>query len=150
MKINIRPLVFLAVALVGMSVMSGCATSGPKFSKVEHIPEGKGLIYIYRPSSFKGGGVFYDVYAKDKVVTTLRNGGYFPYFADLGENEIWAKTEAKSSVTVDVKAGKTYFVKGGVRMGLLIGRPDLTLATPELGATEVAECNLLVPEQSEK
>jgi len=143
MKTINRSWLLIMVTVFGISLMSGCATSGPAFTKVESIPAGKGLVYIYRSPSFKGAAVSYDVNVKDKVATHLANGGYFPYFADLGENEVWAKTEAKSSVTIDVKPGQTYYVKGGVRMGFLVGRPDLTLEPADVGAAEIAECKLI-------
>ena len=138
---------FAVAAVVGLGVMSGCATSGPAFQKVENIPADKGLVYIYRSPSFKGAAVSYDVHVKnngnDKVVTNLKNGGYFPYLASAGENELWAKTEAKSSVTLDVKPGETYYVKGGIRMGFAVGRPELTMQSADVGASEIGECKLL-------
>lgn len=46
-----------------------------------------------------------------------------------GESEVWGKTESKSSlVTLDVKKGETYCVKGGVGIGFLVGRPNLEIA----------------------
>lgn len=147
MKATKKSWLFAAVAVLGLGVMSGCATSGPAFQRVENIPADKGLVYIYRSASFKGAAVSYDVHVKhnnnDKVVTKLKNGGYYPYFADAGENEVWAKTEAKSSVTLDVKPGQTYFVKGGIRMGFAVGRPELTMQPADVGIAEVAECKLL-------
>jgi hypothetical protein len=147
MKAKAGSWLWVVAAVAGLALMSGCATTGPAFTKVENIPAGKGLMYIYRPASFKGAAVSYDVHVKDKVVTNLKNGGYFPYFAEPGENEVWAKTEAKSSVTVDVKPGQTYYVKGGVRMGFAIGRPDLSQQTADVGAAEIAECKLLTTNQ---
>jgi Protein of unknown function (DUF2846) len=137
----------IVASVVGLSLTSGCATTGPAFAKVENIPADKGLIYIYRPSSFKGAAVKYTVHVKDKATMRLTNGGYFPYFADLGENEVWAKTEAKSSVTLDVKPGQTYYVKGGVRMGFAVGRPDLSLQPADIGAAEVSECKLITADK---
>lgn len=151
MKIKSGSWLLIAVAFAGLAVMSGCATEGPAFVKVENIPADKGLVYIYRSSSFKGGAVSYDVHVKDKaedkVATHLTNGGYFPYFANPGENEVWAKTEAKSSVTVDVKPGQTYYIKGGVRMGFALGRPDLSLQPADIGGPEIAECKLITPKE---
>jgi len=143
MKIKQGSWLLMVAAVVGLSLMSGCATKGPAFTKVENIPPNKGLIYIYRPSAFGGAAVKYTVHVKDKATKRLTNGGYFPYFADVGENEVWAKTEAKSSVTLDVKAGQTYYVKGGVRMGFAVGRPDLAIVPESVGAAEVAECKLI-------
>ena len=57
----------------------------------------------------------------ERVVLDCR--GYFPYYADPGELEFWAKTESTSSVTVDVKAGDTAYVRGSVGVGFFVGRP---------------------------
>jgi len=68
--------------LMGLLLVGGCATLGPVYQRVATIPEGTGLVYIYRPSSFVGGGVAYDVKVGETVVTTLHNGGYYPYFTE--------------------------------------------------------------------
>ncbi len=102
-----------------------------------------GLVYIYRPSSFVGGGVSYDVKVGETVITTLYSGGYYPYFAKPGELELWAKTEAKSAVTLDVKAGEVYYVKGTVGVGFLVGRPHLIVVPASVGEKEIAECKLI-------
>lgn len=147
MKVKVGSWLWVVASVAGLALMSGCATTGPAFTKVENIPAGKGLVYIYRPASFKGAAISYDVHVKDKVATNLTNGGYAPYFADPGENEVWAKTEAKSSVTVDVKPGQVYYIKGGTRMGFALGRPDLSLQPADVGATEIAECKLITSQQ---
>ncbi len=133
--------------LVGLLFVGGCATLGPVYQKVEKIPDNMGLVYIYRPSSFIGGGVSYDVKVGERVITTLYNGGYYPYFAKPGELELWARTEAKSSVTLDVKPGETYYVKGTVGVGFLVGRPHLIVVQASVGEKEITECKL-IPEQT--
>lgn len=122
---------------------TGCASLGPVYSKVDKIPDNAGLVYLYRPSSFLGGGVAYDVKTGGTVITTLHNGGYYPYFSAPGEQEFWAKTEAKSSVTLDVKPGQTYYIKGGVGVGFLVGRPHLMVVAPEIAEKEIADCKLI-------
>jgi ethanolamine utilization microcompartment shell protein EutL len=102
-----------------------------------------GLVYVYRPSSFIGGGVSYDVKVGETPITTLYNGGYFPYFSSPGEIEFWAKTESRSAVTLDVKAGETYFVKGTVGLGILVGRPHLMVMSPETAVAEITDCKLI-------
>ena len=131
--------------------LGGCATLGPPFKPVVDIPAGKGLIYIYRPSSFIGGAVSYDVKLGDgTVITTLHNGGYSPFFADPGETEIWGKTESKSSLTIDVKAGQTYYVRGTVGVGFFVGRPHLLVVDNKVGVQEIAECKLIPEDKAEK
>jgi hypothetical protein len=126
-------------------LFSGCATLGPQFQKVETIPEGVGLVYIYRPDSFFGAGVAYDVKVGDTVVTELPNGGYFSYFSQPGEVEFWAKTESKSAVTLDVKANQIYYIKGTIGVGFFVGRPHLMIVTPEVGEKEISECKSIIP-----
>lgn len=69
--------------------------------------------------------------------------GYFPYFAKPGELELWAKTEAKSAVTLDVRAGKIYYVKGTGGVGFIVRRPHLMVVPESVGETENAGCRSL-------
>jgi len=123
--------------------ITGCATLGPDYSKVDKIPDNSGLVYLYRPSSLMGGGVSYDVKTGDTVITTLRSGGYYPYFSAPGEKEFWAQTESKSSVTLDVKAGQTYYIKGEVGVGFIVGRPQLMVVAPEIAEKEIVNTKLI-------
>ena len=124
-------------------LMTGCASLGPVYSKADKIPDNVGLVYFYRPSSFFGGGVSYDIKEGDAVITTLCSGGYYPYFSAPGEKEFWAKTESKSSITLDVKTGQTYYIKGEVGVGFFVGRPHLMLVAHEIGEKEIANCKLI-------
>lgn len=148
MKNGMNRFVF-ATLLIGVLMLSGCATLGPVYNKVDKIPEGMGLVYIYRPSSFIGGGVSYDVKAgENTIITTLYNGGYYPYYAKPGETEFWAKTESKSSVTIDIKPLQTYYIKGTVGVGILVGRPHLMVVSQDVAEQELTECKL-IPEKKE-
>lgn len=140
----------LEAFLVGVALISGCATLGPTFQKIDKVPEGMGLIYIYRPSSVIGGAVSYDVKVGETVITTLYKGGYYPYFPTPGELELWAKTEARTAVTLDVKAGETYYVKGTVGVGFFVGRPHLIVVPNSVGEMEIAECKLIPETKGEE
>src|SRR5438094_733695 len=120
----------------------------------------------------------YDVKANDKVVTTLRSGGYSPYVVRPGLLELWARTAsrqssyrhttppperanpdllrlkaiddaAKSAVTLDVKAGQVYYVKGEAGVRYFVGRPRLQVVSPEQGAGEIRQCTLIRDETRE-
>jgi len=129
--------------LLSLLLLTGCASLGPVYSKVDKIPDNAGLVYFYRPSSFVGGGVSYDIKNGDTVITTLYNGGYYPYFSAPGEKEFWAKTESKSSITLDVKTGQTYYVKGEVGVGFFVGRPHLMVVAPEIAEKEIEDCKFI-------
>lgn len=126
--------------------ITGCTTLGPKYQRVEKIPDSTGLVYFYRPSSFVGGGVAYEIRSGDTVITKLYNGGYYPYFSPPGEHEFWARTESKSSVTLDVLPGQVYYVKGTVGVGFVAGRPHLMVVAPDVAEREIADCKL-IPEK---
>jgi hypothetical protein len=128
--------VFLVVMI---SMLSGCA-SGPSFKSIEEIPQGKGLIYVYREGGIVGSAISYEVFAGTEKIGRLLPGGYLSYFANPGELEIWAKTEAKGSITLDVKAGETQYVKGSLSVGMFVGRPTLMVVDTQVGQTEIAEC----------
>ncbi len=128
MKINLS---LIATGFIGITLVvgfTGCGAKGKQFSGFKTPSEGKGIVYVYRPSSFVGAGVYYDVKNKtnnDEVIGTLRNGGFISKEMTPGKKIIWAKTEATSTVTVDVKENDIVCVQGSVNMGLLVGRPDL-------------------------
>ncbi len=147
MKI-IRQLPFIACIGV-FALMSGCAASGPIFEPAAPAIDDQALIYIYRPGKFMGGGVAFDIHASagsdDVEIVTLKSGGYFPYYVSPGELELWGKTESKSSVTLDVRAGDVQYVRGSVGAGIIMGRPKLSVVDAETGAAEIKECKLLQP-----
>ena len=130
--------------------LNGCATLGPVYQKVDNIQDGKAVVYIYRPSSLVGGGVSYNVKVGETVITTLYNGGYYPYLVEPGETEFWAQTESKSSVTLDIKPGQTYYIKGTVGVGFIVGRPRLIVVSSDVGEREIAECKLIPEAKLEK
>ena len=143
----ITKLLIISLLLASMLVLSSCASLGPAYQKVEMIPADVGLVYIYRPSSFVGGGVSYDIKIGETPIVTLYNCGYYPYFSKPGEIEFWAQTESKSSVTLDVKAGQTYYIKGTVGIGIIVGRPHLMVMTQEAAEKEILACKLIPVEE---
>jgi len=91
------------------------AAHAQKFEPVKEIPEGKALVYIYRPGSMVGAAVHYTINANDTVACAahLRNKTYLVYFAEPGRYTFWAQvTNTRREVDLDVEAGKTYYVKG--------------------------------------
>jgi hypothetical protein len=131
-------------ALIPILFLTACAATGTPFQRVSDIPKDKGIVYVYRSGSMLGGAVHYDVHAAEEVVCDLIRNGYCLYYAKPGELELWGKTESKSSITIDVKSGQEHFVKGGVTMGFLIGRPNFSEVNARQGLEEIAGCVLLM------
>ena len=69
----------------------------------------------------------------------LRPGGYYTYFSEPGTAEVSIFHTTKRSIAVELKAGETYYVKGGtVPMGM--GVPSIKLMLPEAGLAEITKC----------
>lgn len=135
-------IIFVGVAMF----LSGCGASGQPFSQFATPKQDQGLVYVYRPSSVLGMGVYYDIHVTnptnpDLIAGELVNGSYVEVDVPVGENEIWGRTESKTSVTLDVKNGETYCVKGGVGIGFFIGRPNFEIVDMQTCQTEIVGTN---------
>lgn len=131
MKSVIKTLFLFTLILTSSSVFS------QKFSPVEEIPEGKALVYIYRPGSMVGAAVHYTVNANDEKVSEyhLRNKTYLVFFAEPGRYTFWAQVaNTRREADLDVEAGKTYYVRGNSSKFII---PDL-----EQAKKEIVKCKL--------
>ena len=92
-------------------------------------PQGKALIVFFRPSKFVGGGVGFKVREGEKVLGKLRNGKYFTSAVEPGAHTYVVHSEAKDVLNLEVEAGETYFVSGGITMGVIVGHPNIAPST---------------------
>ena len=133
MKSVIKTLLLFTIILTSSSVYS------QKFSPIKEIPDGKALVYIYRPGSMVGAFVHYTVNANDEEVSEyhLRNKSYLIFFAEPGRYTFWAQvTNTRREVDLDVEAGKTYYVRGDCCEFII---PDL-----EKAQKEIVKCKLSI------
>ena len=121
-----------------------CASGAP-FQPIPAQPPEKAVIYVYRPANLIGAGVVYTVMAGGRPLVKLEPGGYIALVEDARAMEFTAKTEAETSITLDLAAGETYYLKGGVGPGFVVGRPKLTLVDDTVGASEIQKCKKLGP-----
>jgi hypothetical protein len=122
--------------------LGGCATLGAPFAADTQVPADRADVYVYRTSAM-GAAIAPTVYANEVPLLTLPPSGYFVYRALPGELTLEQHTEATTSVTLDVKAGETYYVKGSVGMGFFVGHPHLVIVPKEEGENEVRSCKLI-------
>ena len=64
-------------------------------------------------------------------VSSLGNGRYFIMVTDPGRHEFTVKSEAKDVLALELEPDETQFVECRIKMGILVGRPDLAPATEE-------------------
>ena len=130
------------LALAGIGLLLGGCASGPRFTPDTTVPANRAAVYVYRPGTL-GAAVQPNVTANGVPLAPLKPQGYFVYHAAPGELELTAHTEATSSVTLDIKAGETYYVKGSIGMGFFVGHPHLLIVSNDVGAKEIGECKLV-------
>ena len=94
------------------------------------------LLHVYRPRG-AGALVTYTVHlGTDPLCTVKHNSTQTTLITTPGPNEIWAKTESRAAVPISVELGREYYLRCGISMGLLMGRPTLSMVDKRTGATE--------------
>ncbi|HPM03715.1 MAG TPA: hypothetical protein PK816_16265 [Candidatus Cloacimonadota bacterium] len=94
------------------------------------------ILNVYRYGG-AGAMVSYDLYLGDSVICRVKNNYKKTILIKKdGLNTLWARTEAKSEVPIDVKMGKTYYLRCGITIGAFVGRPKLELIDSKTGKAE--------------
>lgn len=95
------------------------------------------LLYIYRPEVPDGYLREYNIHLNDSILCRVKNDSKYEIkLYKKGINAVWAETEARDSVLMNVKFGQEYFLKCTLKMGIIIGRPDMELIPKEQGRYE--------------
>lgn len=106
---------------------AGDATAAPAANgSIGAPPAGKGQIVFFREKKFVGGAVGYKVREGENELGKLSNGTYFVAVVEPGAHEYTVHSEAKDILNLEVEAGETYYVTGGITMGVFAGRPNLS------------------------
>ncbi len=88
-------------------------------------PEGKGQIVFYRTG---GPGFIMGCAVKEagEKVSSLGAGKYFLLVTEPGPHQFTAESEAKDTLNLEVEADETQYVRCKIKMGILMGRPNLS------------------------
>ena len=103
--------------------------SFPTLTIAGNLPEAKadkGLVTFYRLSGFKGKAIRFNLNHAEGSLGQLLSGTYLYKYLEPGEHKFWSQAISQDSITINVEAGKKYYVKGEVAIGVLAGRPQFT------------------------
>jgi len=120
---------------LGLLLLSACASVD--YSQKAVFPEAsadKALIYFYRTPGFIGSTYRFNVIEpsrteKNKKVGAMAQDSYFYLFANAGEHTYSVDDRNKeqgSFITINVQAGKTYYIRVDVEYELVGGKPVFT------------------------
>lgn len=131
----------MGAALLALSVMAGAGTVAPAIAKeakteetkgvkkvIPAPPEGKGQIVFYRPGGM-GFALGCGVNENGERLSALGAGKYFILPAEPGSHSYTVKSEATDLLTLEVEPGETYYVKCKIKMGIMVGRPNIAPST---------------------
>ncbi len=115
----------------------------PKSMNQEEIIEGAdyALVHIYR---YGGAGALigYDLYlGQEQLCRVVNSFKTTIEVKQFGMNSIWARTEVKEEIPIDIEAGKHYYIRCSLGMGAFIGRPRLELVDWQTGKIEFESLN---------
>lgn len=119
-------------------MMSSAVVTYAELAEIPDAKEGKGLVVFFRDSSFSGGAVRFNLNQGQEPIGALKSGTVLYRDIDPGQHTFWSQVISKDSITVDVVAGETYYIKGVVQMGLLVGRPKLAVVSEAEAKSSIA------------
>ena len=98
------------------------------------------LLHLYRPKSMMGMAISYDLNLDDNVVFRVKNNSKTTIkITSEGLKTLWAKTETRVELPVDIRLGQEYYVQCGLGMGALVGRPKLEIVDNRKGKDEFSK-----------
>lgn len=148
--------------LISLLILSGCSTTlkGPSFQSVESPPSDKGYVYIYwAEESKEAPGLTFDILVNGEAITTMKRGGYYLYKAEPGQIDIEASPNfsllnmalldmamtSNKHFTLDVTAGKTYFMRCYLSGGYRNYKLPMDQTFEDRGLKEIKTTKLLSP-----
>jgi hypothetical protein len=96
------------------------------------------VLNVYRPRG-TGGLVSYNLYLGDSLLCRVTSKSRHQIkIKKTGSAELWAKTESKASIPIQLVNGKQYYLRCSVAMGVMVGRPSFELVNAAIGKKEIA------------
>lgn len=94
-------------------------------------PAGKGQIVFFRSGTIVGAAMGCAVNENGQKISSLGSGRYFILVTEPGRHEYTVKSEAKDALALEVEADETQYAMCRIKMGFMMGRPDLRPATKD-------------------
>lgn len=139
----------LASSLFVVALLAGCASvkmeskeASDKAKQFAAPRAGTAGVYVYR-DSFVGKALKKDIWMDGKCIGESAPDTFFYTEATPGKHTLSSESEfSPNDLAIMVEAGKNYFYRQFIKMGLLRGGADLEAVTDEQGKAAVAKLEL--------
>jgi hypothetical protein len=112
---------FAIAALASSAVLAQESTPGASPNPNPNLA----TVVFFRAKALADAAVVYGVREGAAELGRLRNASYFTLQATVGRHQYTVHSEGRDVLTLDVAAGATYYVIGGIPVGGLANRPNL-------------------------
>ena len=107
--------------LITLAVLIGANTQ--LSAQITNEKPDKALVVFFRAKKFSGGAIQFNVKDSDKHYGPLKSGTMMKVYVEPGEHTFFSQVISADAITLNIEAGKTYYVQGIVKVGALAGRP---------------------------
>lgn len=141
----------LAVSPVSTSAFAKEKVASTKTAVVvEAPPAGQGQVVFFRPGSMMGMALGCNVRENGKLIGGLGNGKYFIQAFQPGKHVFTTHSETTDTLNMEIESGETYYVKCGIGMGVVAGRPNIAPSDKATFDEKSAKLKLKTIDQLEK
>ena len=140
----------LCSALASAVLLTGCASvpmadaSRDSEAKSFSAPADQANIYLYRNENM-GAGVKMDVSLDGRQVGQTVAKSYLLMTVPAGTHSLKGSAENDSELQLTTEAGKNYFVRQYIKLGVFVGGADLEVIPETQGKEAVAKLALATP-----
>lgn len=128
----------LSILTILLSAFTESETLGQDYKNLEP-PEGKSLLYVYRPS-VAGAVIPMPVICDERMIGSTRGKTFIYAYIAPGKHTITAEAERPATLEIETEAGKTYYIRQKVKMGIAMARTDLELVDEAEGRNKLNKC----------
>ena len=106
--------------------------------------EGHALVYVFRPATM-GAAIKTWAFVDDDLIMVSKPKAYSFAQVPAGKRLFWTKSENTSAMELDVEAGKTYYLKVKMKMGIGKARAKLLQVDEAEAQKYFQKCSYVEP-----
>ena len=129
----------LAILATALPALAGDVITVQKEKATAEPTEDAAVVYVVRPAMM-GKAVKIWAFAGESPIGANKGKHYTFATVPPGKHVFWARAENVSALEMEVEAGKTYYLKQGVRMGGMKARVKLMVVDETEGEEAIKKC----------